>query len=98
MAYKGKYKLINRPKYKGNPINIIYRSSWERNFMVYCDTNPNVIQWSSEEIRIPYRSPIDRKVHTYYPDFWMKVKKHDDSIQQLVIEIKPKIQTLVLLK
>ena len=93
MAYKGQYKVINKSKYKGNPSNIIYRSSWERNFMVYCDTNPNIVKWSSEEVKIPYRSPIDRKVHTYYPDFWIKVKKHDGSLQQLLIEIKPKKQT-----
>lgn len=93
MAYKGYYKLINRSKYKGNPTNIIYRSSWERNFMVYCDTNPNILKWSSEEIKIPYRSPIDRRVHTYYPDFWMKIKKHDGKISQMVIEIKPYKQT-----
>lgn len=93
MAYKGYYKLINRSKYKGNPTNIIYRSSWERNFMVYCDTNPNIIKWSSEEVKIPYRSPIDRRVHTYYPDFWMKVKKHDGKLSQMLIEIKPYKQT-----
>ena len=93
MAYKGKYKPINRSKYKGNTMNIIYRSSWERNFMVYCDTNSNIIKWSSEEIKIPYKSPIDKKIHTYYPDFWIKIKKHDGQIQQTVIEIKPKKQT-----
>lgn len=93
MAYKGKYKIINRSKYKGNPINIIYRSSWERNFMVYCDTNPNIVKWSSEEVKIPYRSPIDKKVHTYYPDFWIKVKKHDGKFNQMLIEIKPYKQT-----
>ena len=93
MAYKGKYKVKNRVKYKGDPTKIIYRSSWERNFMVYCDTNPNILQWASEEIVIPYRSPIDRKIHRYYPDFWIKVKKHDGKIRQMLIEIKPKKQT-----
>lgn len=93
MAYKGQYKLLNRSKYKGNPGKIIYRSSWERNFMVYCDTNPNIVKWSSEEVKIPYRSPVDKRVHTYYPDFWMKVKKHDGKTQQLLIEIKPRKQT-----
>lgn len=61
--------------------------------MVYCDTNPNIIKWSSEEVKIPYRSPIDRRVHTYYPDFWMKVKKHDGKLSQMLIEIKPYKQT-----
>ena len=63
MAYKGKFKPKNRDKYKGNPTNIIYRSLWERRFMVYCDSNNSVVKWSSEEIVIPYRSPFDRKIH-----------------------------------
>jgi hypothetical protein len=93
MAYKGRYKPKNRSKYKGNTMNVIYRSSWERDFMIYCDTTPNIIKWSSEELKIPYKSPIDNKMHTYYPDFWIKIKKHDGQIQQTVIEIKPKKQT-----
>ena len=47
MAYKGKYKPKNRSKYKGDPTKIVYRSLWERRFMVYCDENPNVIKWAS---------------------------------------------------
>ena len=30
-------------------------------------------KWSSEEIVIPYRSPIDKKVHRYFPDFWIQL-------------------------
>ena len=94
MAYKGKYKPKNRDKYKGNPTNIIYRSLWERRFMVYCDSNDSVVKWSSEEIVIPYRSPFDRKIHKYYPDFWVKIKKHDGTIETSIIEVKPKSQTV----
>ena len=54
MAYKGKYKPKNRSKYKGDPTKIIYRSLWERRFMVYCDENPSIIKWASEEVVIPY--------------------------------------------
>ena len=56
MAYKGKYKPKYRSKYKGDPTKIIYRSLWERRFMVYCDENPNIIKWASEEVIIPYRT------------------------------------------
>ena len=61
--------------------------------MKYCDTSASVIQWSSEEKIIPYVSPVDKKVHRYYPDFWVKVKKPDGDIQELMIEIKPERYT-----
>lgn len=93
MAYKGKYKPINPHKYKGNPTNIIYRSLWERRFMVYCDTNDNIKKWSSEEITVPYRSPIDRKLHRYYPDFYIEVEKNNGLIEKILVEVKPKKQT-----
>ena len=70
--YKGKFKPSNPKKYVGNPANIIYRSSWEKKFMFYCDTNPDILQWASEEMAIPYYNPIDKKVHKYYPDFIVK--------------------------
>ena len=59
MSYKGKYQPSYPKKYKGDPTNIVYRSLWERKFMVYCDKNENIIEWQSEEFCIPYRSPID---------------------------------------
>ena len=93
MAYKGKYKPSYREKYVGDPTKIVYRSLWERRFMVYCDTNPNVLKWASEEVVIPYRSPVDKRIHRYYPDFWVKTKKHDGSIEISLIEVKPKVQT-----
>ncbi len=55
MTYKGKYRPSYTEKYKGNPMNILYRSLWERKFMVYCDKNRNILEWWSEEIAIPYR-------------------------------------------
>lgn len=93
MAYKGYYRLINTDKYRGNPTNIVYRSLWEKHFMKYCDTNKNVLAWSSEEITIPYRSPLDRRLHRYYPDFWLKAIDQDGNVIELLIEIKPKKQT-----
>ena len=93
MAYKGRYNPINPKKYKGNPQNIIYRSLWERKFMVYCDTNDKVLEWGSEEIIIPYISPWDSKVHRYFPDFYIKVKQSNGNIKKFIIEVKPKKQT-----
>tara|TARA_B100000575_G_C23137902_1_gene661519 strand:+ start:1626 stop:2060 length:435 start_codon:yes stop_codon:yes gene_type:complete len=93
MSYKGKYYPSFPRKYKGDPTNIIYRSLWERKFMVYCDKNQNILEWASEEIAIPYRSPIDNRVHRYFPDFYMKVKEINGKIKNYVIEVKPAKQT-----
>ena len=93
MAYRGKYYPSFPRKYKGDPTNIIYRSLWERKFMVYCDKNQNILEWASEEIAIPYRSPIDNRVHRYFPDFYMKVKEFNGKIKRYVIEVKPAKQT-----
>ena len=89
MAYKGKYYPTSPHKYKGDPTNITFRSLWERKFMVYCDKNANVLEWASEEIAIPYVSPVDQRSHRYFPDFYMKVKETDGAIKKYVIEVKP---------
>jgi hypothetical protein len=94
MSYKGKYKPSYPQKYNGNSSNIIYRSLWERKFCVYCDLNENVLEWQSEEKCVPYRSPIDNRIHRYFPDFLIKVKEPDGSIKKYMIEIKPKKQTV----
>ena len=93
MSYKGKYYPSFPRKYRGDPTNIVYRSLWERKFMVYCDKNQNILEWASEEIAIPYRSPIDNRVHRYFPDFYMKVKETNGKIKNYVIEVKPAKQT-----
>jgi len=61
--------------------------------MVYCDLNERVLEWGSEEIALPYRSPVDNKVHRYFPDFYIKVKESTGHIKKYLIEIKPKKQT-----
>jgi len=93
MSYKGKYQPSFPKKYKGDPTNIIYRSLWERKFMVYCDTNEKILEWGSEEIFVWYKSPIDRKPHRYFPDFYIKVQEANGSIKKYLIEIKPLRQT-----
>jgi hypothetical protein len=93
MSYKGFFKPKNPAKYKGDPTKIIYRSSWECRLMAYLDDHPNVVQWSSEEFSIPYRSPIDNKVHRYFPDFWVK-QTVNGKTEVLVLEVKPRAQTI----
>ena len=93
MSYKGKYQPSYPRKYKGNPTNIVYRSLWERKFMVYCDNNERILEWGSEEMYVWYRSPIDNRPHRYFPDFYIKVKESTGAIKKYIIEIKPNRQT-----
>jgi hypothetical protein len=62
--------------------------------MKYCDLNENILEWGSEEIALPYRSPLDGKIHRYFPDFYIKVKESNGQIKKYLIEIKPKKQTV----
>tara|TARA_X000000368_G_scaffold3800_1_gene2917 strand:- start:27 stop:461 length:435 start_codon:yes stop_codon:yes gene_type:complete len=88
MAYKGKYRPSHPQKYKGDPTTITFRSLWEKKFMNWCDKNANILEWSSEEIIIPYRGP-DGKPHRYFPDFYMKQRQIDGKIKKYIIEVKP---------
>ena len=92
-TYKGRYSPKHPEKYKGDPTQIIYRSGWERRLMVYLDENKSVLQWSSEEIAIPYRSPIDNRMHRYFPDFYVKAIDKDGNIVEQLLEVKPKKET-----
>lgn len=92
-SLKSKYKPSNPKKYKGDYNNIICRSSWERKFCRWCDLNESVISWGSEEFCVPYISPVDNKIHRYFPDFIVKIKEQTGLIKTYVIEIKPKKQT-----
>jgi len=94
MAYKGKYKPVNPSKYKGDPTNIIYRSLLERRFMVYCDLKPSILEWSSEEIVVPYKSPIDNRWHRYFVDFWIRYRDREGNLRASLIEVKPHSQTM----
>jgi hypothetical protein len=86
--YRGKFKIKNSQKYKGNPSNIIYRSLMELRFMKWCDSSEKILQWSSEEVVIPYISPIDNKRHRYFPDFLIQTAKG-----WFLIEVKPQIES-----
>jgi hypothetical protein len=88
-TYKGRYRVVNANKYKGDISNIVYRSLWELKFMKWCDDNISVVEWGSETIIIPYISPIDNKIHRYFVDFYVKIKNKNNLIEKYLIEIKP---------
>ena len=75
----------------GKPI--VYRSSYEQRFFNFCDSNKNVLQWGSEVLDIPYIFDIDKRVHKYKPDVFVKMRKEDGSVEEYLIEIKPEGQT-----
>jgi hypothetical protein len=89
MAYKGKYKIKNPDKYLGNPSKVVFRSLWERNAFRWCETNPKVKLWNSEEVVVPYKYQVDNKLHRYYVDLLIQM----DNKETYLIEIKPKAQT-----
>lgn len=91
--HQGYFKPRNPQKYKGDPTNIVYRSSWELRLMSYFDDQQDVIWWKSEETVIPYRSPIDGKVHRYFPDFLISTRNKQGLVETVLIEVKPKSQT-----
>ena len=92
-TYKGWFNPRHPAKYKGDADNIIYRSTWERRVMKWLDEHPNVLWWSSEELAVPYKSPIDNKMHRYFPDFIAKMRLKDGKVMTYIIEVKPMAQT-----
>lgn len=92
-GYKGRFKPKNPQKYKGDPTKIIYRSTWELKFFRRCDEHPDIVEWQSEEIAIPYMNPVKGKISRYFPDVVVKKRIGPDKYQMLMIEIKPLAQT-----
>lgn len=91
---QGLFRPRNPNKYKGDPTNIIYRSSWELRCMMRFDEHPGVIEWSSEEVTVRYRDPISGRVRRYFIDFVVKMQDRDGNIKTVWIEVKPKAQTV----
>jgi hypothetical protein len=92
-TYKqGRYTPLHPEKYigRGRPR---YLSSWELRFFRWCDVNPNVLAWGSENVVIPYLSPVDGKVHKYMVDNFVKIREGQNT-KKYLIEIKPKKQTV----
>ena len=90
MYHKRLFKPIFPEKYSGDPTNIIMRSSWETMFANWCDKNPSIVKWSSEETVVPYRCPTDGKIHRYFVDFKITVREG----KTFLVEVKPAKQTL----
>jgi hypothetical protein len=89
MFHKRKYIPVFPEKYTGDTTNIIMRSSWETRFANWCDKNPNILKWSSEETIVPYRCPTDNLIHRYFVDF-----KITTSVgKTYLVEVKPAAQT-----
>jgi hypothetical protein len=84
----------NTQKYIGNVNNIISRSSWETKFLNWCDTTPGVVKYNSEELVVPYMSPVDGLQHRYFVDFMIMVKTRQGEIKKYAVEIKPEAQTV----
>lgn len=93
MYLQGKYAPINPKKYKGDVHKIVFRSSLELVAFKFCDTNPAIVYWSSEETVIPYISPVDGRPHRYFMDLkvWTR-SANTEELKVTLIEIKPKDQ------
>lgn len=88
MAYSGRYKVINTKKYRGDFTQVVYRSLWEKYVFQWCDTNPDVKEWSSEEVVVPYYYEVDKKYHRYFVDLKIVMKE-----KTILVEIKPAKET-----
>jgi len=89
---QGRFTPKRPEKYVGNVNEIIFRSSWERKFLQWCDDNPGVIKYASEELIIPYYSPVDQRMRRYFVDFVIMVKTRTGEIKKFAVEIKPSAQ------
>lgn len=89
MSYKGRYTIKKPEKYAGDPTKVVYRSLWERNAFRWCETNPDVKLWNSEDVVVPYVYSVDKSLHRYYVDLLIQMKNG----KTYLIEIKPKKET-----
>jgi len=88
---QGKFTLKNTEKYVGTKTPT-YRSSWEHTFMMFCDNHPNIIQWASEAVQIPYRNPVTGKQSIYVPDFFVMYEDKNGNRRAEIVEVKPSSQ------
>lgn len=94
--YKSGYYNIKNPiKYIGNPTDIVFRSSWEYKFMVYCDINDYVVKWGSETFKIPYMDYTGKR-RIYIPDFYVEIKNENNPLvnHKFLVEVKPYAETI----
>jgi len=86
--------LKHPEKYCGKIQYIEFRSSYEISAAKYLDRNDSILQWSSEENIVYYKSPIDKRRHRYFVDFYIKYKVASGKTKEALIEIKPYKDTL----
>lgn len=91
---QGFYKPVNPSKYVGKQ-PIVFRSSWEHTVMVMFDTNPNIISWASESLKIPYQNPFTGKYTVYVPDFVVTYVDAKGKQRAEIIEVKPAKETFL---
>jgi len=94
---QGIFKPVNHKKCL-NKTDVVYRSFLEARLMKLLDKNSNVIEWSSEQVIIPYKHPQKSKMEgkpvyaRYFVDFFIHLKVGDKSVK-LIAEVKPEKQT-----
>lgn len=88
---QGIFKPIHREKFIGSS-DPVYRSSYELKFFRWADNNTNILAWGSENIIIPYMSPLDGKIHRYFVDSFVIFRDNKGNKQKFLIEIKPSKQ------
>jgi len=89
MSYQGRYTIKRPEKYAGDAKKVVFRSLWERQAFKWCENNPKVKMWNSEEVVVPYKSTVDKKLHRYFVD--LLIQMEDKSTY--LVEIKPKKET-----
>lgn len=95
---QGIFKPLNKEKCL-NKTPVIFRSYLEARLFKILDSNPNVINWSSEQTIIPYVHPIRTKqtgqktFARYFVDVYMEMKIGEAN-KKFIVEIKPHSQTL----
>lgn len=87
-------KYINSSKSLTSGKGIMFRSSWEERFFLFCDFNNSVIKWSSEPFPINYFYELDQKTHRYFVDLYMEYLDKNGILQKCLVEIKPYKETL----
>lgn len=94
MFHKRKFTPLHPEKYTGDYTNIIMRSSWETKFAIWCDNNPSILKWCSEETIVPYVCPTDNRWHRYFIDFRIQLRDKSGCLKTYLVEIKPYKQTV----
>ena len=85
---QGVFQPLFPAKYRGDASCIIYRSGWEKTAFEWCDYNPHVIAWASEELAVPYLMKGGGYERDYYPDLLIYFGQN----RTMMVEIKPRVE------